>query len=186
MKKFVIISLGVIAIVGGIGLFLSISIQINNTETKDENSPNTSSVANLLTAIAALATIIILIWQTRSSEKASNADFLLRLHNDFFFNDRNASIIRDIDNDNRILQINGGRFTAADLDDYLGIIELISLFIDKGSLTKDTVDSMFGYYIVKTWNNQEIQNYINNLRQHENNNEYYSGVEELANEFQNR
>ncbi|OLC34078.1 MAG: hypothetical protein AUH84_05775 [Thaumarchaeota archaeon 13_1_40CM_4_38_7] len=105
------------------------------------------------------------------------------MHNDFFFNSRNEKIVRLIDSSQPILKINGGQFVELDLDDFLGIIELLWIYINDGVLTKKTVKDMFGYFIVKTWQTGEIQSYVRQVRLDEKDDSYYIGLENLAIEF---
>ena len=51
--------------------------------------------------------------------------------------------------------------TSEIVDDYLGFIELLGIFIKKKLITKETVDDMFGHYIVDAWQNNEVQNLDN-------------------------
>lgn len=69
------------------------------------------------------------------------------------------------------------------MDDYLGFIELMDLFLNKGLITKEMVEYMFGYYIVESWENKEIQDYVRNVRENLHSEDYYSGLQKLAGEF---
>ena len=146
-------------------------------------SYSTSDLVIFFTAVATLATVLVLVWQTNNAKKTTRAEFTLRLHNDFFFNSRNEKIVRLIDSSQPILKINGGQFVELDLDDFLGIIELLWIYINDGVLTKKTVKDMFGYFIVKTWQTGEIQSYVRQVRLDEKDDSYYIGLENLAIEF---
>jgi hypothetical protein len=148
-----------------------------------EPTPDLVTWATFITAIATLATVIIIVWQTVLSKRASQSEFTLRLHNDFYFHEKNSKIIRAIEYGNPLLAKNGGDFIESDLDDYLGVIQLLKIYIDKGSLSEQTVDDMFGYYIVKTWETPEIQDYVKTIRKEQHNDDYYSGLESMATKF---
>jgi len=75
---------------------------------------------------------------------------------------------------------NNGTFNKSDLDDYLGILELLAIYIDNGVLHKNTVKEMFGFYIRTTWTNSEIQDYINSIKESEKTDKYYKQFKKLA------
>jgi hypothetical protein len=107
-----------------------------------------TAFSTLLAAIGTLVTALLIYWQIRKSAQSTLGDLILRFHNDFFFRRRNSEIIRAIEEHQPVLKGNGGKFDDEDLDDFLGIIELLDLYIKKGLLEKKMVDDMFGYYIV--------------------------------------
>lgn len=158
----------------------------NEEQSKTSKNSDDSQIgtwAGLLTAIATLATIGVLIWQIRNSDKVAEGGFLLQLHKDFFFDPSNATVIKAIEDGKPILKQNGGQIEEDVLNNYLGMIELLSIFTEKKNMDEETVDSMFGYYIVKTWNNSEIQQYVKKVRTDEKYDGYYGGLEELACKF---
>lgn len=136
--------------------------------------------STLISSLATFATVIILIWQTRISRKTAHAEFTLRLHDMFFINNNNSKIIRCIEEKNSVLDRNRGKFSKSDLDDYLGIIELLAIYVNNGVLDKKTVEEMFGYYICLTWKNVEIQEYIADVRKNSKTDLYYKPFEKLA------
>lgn len=188
-KKFLKLLI-IIFCFGTISLGTSIATlaQEQNEEQTQKTSKNADDSqigtwASLLTAIATLATIGVLIWQIRNSDKVAEGGFLLQLHKDFFFDSSNAIVIKAIEEGKPILKQNGGLIEEDVLNNYLGMIELLSIFTEKKNMDEETVDSMFGYYIVKTWNNSEIQQYVKKVRTDEKYNGYYGGLEELACKF---
>lgn len=141
------------------------------------------SLATLITAVATLITVVVLVWQTIVSKKTAHGDFTLRLNDDFFYEPNNKKIIRLINGNETILALNGGEIVDADLDDYLGIFELLQIYLKDGTITKKTTYAMFGFYIKKTWEYEEIRNYIDDVRTAESDDTYFDGLEYLYNRF---
>ena len=139
--------------------------------------------STLLAAIGTLITALLIYWQIRTSAQSTLGDLILRFHSDFFFRRRNSKIIRAIEDHRPVLKENGGKFDDEDLDDFLGIIELLDLYIKKGLLEKQMVDDMFGYYIVIAYENKEVRDYIDLIRKDMKDADYYSGTEFLAKQF---
>lgn len=77
-----------------------------------------------------------------------------------FFNSMNTKIIAAIENGNPILTENHGQFTDAQLDNYLGDLDTIQASYDNGLLGVSDLCDSFSYYIKKTNQDKEIQNYI--------------------------
>lgn len=115
---------------------------------------------------------------------------LLRIHDDFYFREKNATIIYAIEHGEKFLEtdsLTGIKISTDDLDNFLGYIELLSILVEKNLIEITLVDSMFGHYIVSAWKHPEIQSY---LRQVNNNPEprgfyvsemtFYSGFAELV------
>lgn len=144
--------------------------------------PDLTSLATLVVAIGTLVMAYFIYRQTKIASRTTMGDFTLRLHNEFFMRSKNAEIIRTIEEGSALRRVNGGRFDDEDLDDFLGIIELLNIYIEMKLLEEKIVDEMFGYYIVKTYYNKEIQEYIREVRRNLGN-EYYRGVVNLAQKF---
>lgn len=132
----------------------------------------------LFAATAVLALIAYI--QLKALREQANADFLLKFNREFFANDTNQSMITAIEENEGILTANNGNFSDYQLDDYLGYYELMSWYAKRGLLDYELIDEMFGHYISMAWQNQEIQNYITELRTSTNDPRYYKPFEELA------
>ena len=136
-------------------------------------------VSSLITGIATLIVAIVLFKELKITKKSQEADILERLYKDFFFNESNREIIKRVEHDEHI--IDDTKISFASLDDFLGIIGMLSRFIDNKLLSKDLVGEMFGYYIVKCCDNKEILNHIE-LEQ-KRNPKYHAGVLKIREEF---
>ena len=135
--------------------------------------------ASLITGIATLIVAIVLFKELKSTKKSQEADILERLYKDFFFNESNREIIKRVEHNESIIDDTKVSFTS--LDDFLGIIGMLSRFIDNKLLSKDLVGEMFGYYIVKCCDNKEILEHIETEQKRNPNN--HAGVLKLQKEF---
>ena len=80
-----------------------------------------------------------------------------------FFNPANTDIIDSIENWKPILAPEG-KFTEAQLDNYLSDFDTIDEVYEEGLLTEAQL-CMFSYYITLTATNKEISDYIKKIRQ---------------------
>ena len=81
-----------------------------------------------------------------------------------FFNDVNTGIIDAVENNKPILVEHKGRYTVAQLDNYLGNFETIDSAYREGLLSEDELCVSFSYYISVTSQNPEIQAYLKTSR----------------------
>lgn len=136
----------------------------------------------LIGVIISLVSIILLYKQLREMQNASLGEFMLRLHDEFFWKHSNAEIVKCIESNKKIFKANGGRFSELDVDNYLGAIELLSMYLQQHILKENIIKHFFGYYIIKTYENLEIKAYIKKCKliagPH-----IYSNIEELAGKF---
>ncbi len=80
-----------------------------------------------------------------------------------FFNLTNTGIIDAIENNRPILIEHKGKYTDAELDNYLGDFETIDGAYGESLLTEDELCTSFSYYIAATQSNQEVKAYIAGL-----------------------
>jgi hypothetical protein len=100
--------------------------------------------------------------------------------NTMVFNDySNADIIRTIQNDKPLLIDNGGRYTTADLDKYLGAFNTVALVYRDGFLSDDHLCASFAFYVKEAHQNAEVQKYIIE------NPEYFGGFRDLLTVMKN-
>jgi hypothetical protein len=133
------------------------------------------------TFIATSILIIVAYWQLKSLNVQSKADFLFRFNRDFFYDNKTIQkIIKTIDAKKPLFKENGGQFDEYQIDDYLGYFELMQLYLDKKLIAFNLVDQMFGYYIARAWENNEIKTYVTNLRKDMKDPRYYEPFEKLA------
>ena len=136
-------------------------------------------VASLITGIATLIVAIVLFKELRTNKKSQEADIIERLYKDFFFNESNREIIKRVEHDEAI--VDDAKISVTSLEDFLGIIGMLSRFIDNKLLSRDLVAEMFGYYIVKCCDNKEILSHIE-LEQ-KRNPKNHAGVVKLREDF---
>ena len=131
-----------------------------------------------------LATLILAYvgyYQVNKVRAQSNADFVARLNREFFYeNEANRSIIRAIKEHQPILRENGGSFTEYDIEGCIRYFEMIEQFISVGVVSFELVDEMFGGYIMRCWENQEIRGYVLFERKQRKDDRYFEHFENLA------
>lgn len=149
--------------------------------------------------IASAIALVFLIVQVILMKRQIFGDMAVRLHDEFFFKGKNPDIIRAIERN--IFALKPGPiyssnfleeeqkenaiqyFEEEDLDDYLGVIELLDELKKRGCLDLDYIEALFGHYITQAWENKVVKKYIHTLREKKKNNNFYSGVERLAKQF---
>ncbi len=144
---------------------------------------------NFYSSLTALATVILfcVAWkQLEKISKQTRADFLFRFDREFFGNKKNQKIIRSIEEKEKLLKQNGGKFDEYDLDDYLGYFNMMKKFVDEKLINFKFIDDSFGHYIVRAWENEEIKIYIRGLRVESNDYRYYESFEIIAKRIINK
>lgn len=84
--------------------------------------------------------------------------------NTLVFSSDNVGIINAIQNSKPILTEHGGKFTDAQLDNYLGVFDTIQNAYEEHLLTENELCVSFSYYIIETPKNIEIKKYISEQR----------------------
>ncbi len=147
-----------------------------------------------LTAITSLVTMIVtfgglyfglktIIQASKSLEETKRADqgnLILSLNRDFFFNDRLYSVRKAIEDNVPILIENHGKLTDQDLDDYIGIFETMDGLRARKIVDSSLLDENFCVFISEAYNNVEVKSYITQVRNDANQQDIYSGFENLA------
>ena len=131
--------------------------------------------------LATVGLVYIAYYQMNKIREQSNADFIARLNHEFFYeNATNPSIIKAIEEHAPILQRNNGAFNEYDIHAYLRYFEMIERFIAMGIISLDLVDEMFGSYIARAWENNEIREYVLRVREDRKDKRYFEHFEQLA------
>ncbi|MEM3357088.1 MAG: hypothetical protein QW166_04600 [Candidatus Bathyarchaeia archaeon] len=160
------------------------------------NLPLDSVLVGIFTAVGAVFSVAWLATQTSILAWQTFVDVLVRLHNEFFFKGDNRRIIRAIERGTFALK--PGKYLSEklvpdncemqkifwceeeDLDDYLGVIELLCVLWKEKVLEVKYIEKFFGHYICKAWKDPCVRKYIEDVRNIESCRYYYSGFEELA------
>lgn len=151
-----------------------------NREVKTGRWKIFSSLLQILQAIAAIAIIAGVIFtaiQIRDLRNNQSAQLMLEFDRELNSN-INASIITAIENNLPILKENGGEFTETDIDHYLGIYELLNNISEVGIISDDMLYNAFSYWVVTTYQNKEIQDYLSKIREEDES--FFLGFEILA------
>lgn len=117
-------------------------------------------------------------------QKQSKGNLLFNLNEAFFSKRENREIIKSVEEKQDIFGARPSRkfieiIDEYDLDYYLGYFELMSNFEEFKILDLEYIDSIFGHYIENAYKNQEIKNYIEELRK-KYDKEYFGSFEILA------
>lgn len=134
----------------------------------------------LVTTICSLAGLYLIYNASNTlaeTKKTDQGNFILGLNRDFFFNDRLTQIRIALETNQKILVEDGGKYDDVQLDDYIGFFETLSDLLGKGILDKKLVDDNFSYYIKEAYDNQEVKNYINDVRKQYGKNVYQRFLE---------
>jgi hypothetical protein len=110
-----------------------------------------------------LAALLLAYCQIRDASKAARLTNFITLTNEFF-NPTNTAIISTIEDGKPILIENKGRYTDAQLDNYLGEFDTIDTAYTEGLLSEEHLCISFSYYADITNKNKEITAYIKSQR----------------------
>ena len=94
-----------------------------------------------------------------------------------------SAIENDIYSKKPLLINNKGRWEEKDIDNYLGFFEILSDYIDAGSLNVRDVNDEYSDVILTAYNTKEIKEYIAKVRRETNDKEFYIKFETLAKRF---
>lgn len=135
---------------------------------------------HILQAIAAVAIISGVIFtaiQVRDLRNNQSAQLMLEFNKELS-SDINSRLITAIENNVPIFKENGGEFTSTNIDQYLTVYELLNNVSEVGLISDDMLYNAFAYDVIKTYQNQEIKDYLFTVRQED---EYFFiGFEVLA------
>jgi hypothetical protein len=96
-----------------------------------------------------------------------------------FFNDVNTGIIDALETGGPILTVHKGKYTKAQLDNYLGDFETIDSAYSEGLLSEDEFCVSFSYYVTLTSQNDEVKAYLTSSRKQDSG--FFGGLSHLVN-----
>jgi hypothetical protein len=137
----------------------------------------TEKILRIIEVLAIVGGVIFAMVQIRDLRNNQSAQLMLEF-NRSLSEETNSRLIAAIENKNPILKVNGGEFTTTDIDHYLTIYELLNNVSEAGLITDEMLYNAFAYDIIKTFQNQEIKNYLSNLRKEDST--FFAGYESLA------
>src|SRR5229473_4138441 len=108
-----------------------------------------------------------------------SADLILRF-GELLDKPPNPKLRSTIESGKPILKAHGGKFSADDLESYLGIFDNLNDLYEKGMINKDLFYNEYSYDAVKLYDNPEVQSYLKELRKKEDEADFYLGVDKLA------
>ncbi len=120
-------------------------------------------------------------YQVNKIRSQSNADFIARLNREFFYESAtNRAIVKAIEEHRPILHGNSGDFNEYELRAYLRYFEMIERFIAEDVISLELVDEMFGNYIARAWENDEVKDFVARMRADRKDKRYLEHFEQLA------
>jgi hypothetical protein len=140
-----------------------------------------NTIAQVGLFLGTVGLVYIAYYQVNKIRAQSNADFIARLNREFFYeNAANRSIIKAIEEHRPIFKKAGGEFNEYEVHAFLRYFEMIERFVASDIITLDFVDEMFGGYIARAWENEEIRNYVTSIREGKKDKRYFEHFEALA------
>ena len=131
--------------------------------------------------IATLGLVFVAYYQVNKIRSQSNADFIARLNREFFYESAtNRAIVKAIEEHRPILHGNSGDFNEYELRAYLRYFEMIERFIAEDVISLELVDEMFGNYIARAWENDEVKDFVARMRADRKDKRYLEHFEQLA------
>lgn len=141
---------------------------------------------DIATFAVVLGGMIIALIQLRSANEQLSAtakgtsEQLTAQLNAELSNKTNTDIIATIDQGKLVRQKNGGLFTDYELDNYLGIYEVMNGAYLSKQITHDDFCSIFSFYIDQAYADKEIKDYIAEIRNEYGQSGLFGGFMELA------
>ena len=117
--------------------------------------------------------------EIEDTKLSRSADLILR-YGQLLDKQPNPKLRIIIESGKPILKAHGGKFSADDLESYLGIFDSLNDLYEKGMINKDLFYNEYSYDAVKLYDNAEVQSYLKELRKNEDKADYYLGVDKLA------
>ena len=94
--------------------------------------------------------------QVETSVQSQKVNSLLSLNQQIYPCPRIGNIISDLNKGKKLLQINGGAYSEAEIDNFLGYFEMLGLIEEQGYLDHEMVHNIFGYDIQDISRNEEL------------------------------
>lgn len=133
-------------------------------------------VALLLVPVFTAGLYFVAKQQLIDLNKTTSAELLIKFKNDFFTSE-NRKIFRLIC-DERLMFDSGifrnndyvdGKIDPYEIDDFLGHYEDLGVLVRQGLIKLPMAYELFGYYIITSWENNDIKKYIKQQREEEKN-----------------
>jgi hypothetical protein len=138
----------------------------------------------ILEVAAIVGGVIFAAFQLSDFRYTQSAQFMLQFNQELSTS-KNSQLAEAIENNQPVFITNGGKFTTADVDNYLTNYELLNSTFQAGLIDNDMLYNGFSYDLVKTYRNPEIKSYIDQIRKTNNDNQLFAGFEQLAKAVQN-
>jgi hypothetical protein len=148
-----------------------------------ENKSFTNYLLLLIFLVITAGTSILYI-EIHHANQLQRSKFSFELNESHLKNSIDTAIGNDIAYNKPILIKNHGRWSDENLNDYLGFFEILSDYVDAGSLDYRDVVDFYSDDVLIAYHNKEVQKYIADARKDGGSNEYFIKFEKLANDFE--
>jgi len=115
--------------------------------------------------------------EIEDTKLSRSADLILR-YGQLLDTQPNPKLRIAIESGKPILKAHGGKFSADELESYLGIFDSLNDLYEKGMINRDLFYNEYSYDAVKLSDNPEVQSYLKDIRKEEA--DFYIGVDDLA------
>ena len=138
----------------------------------------------LLFFIVFVAGVSMIYIQLHNNNAIQKSRFVNDL-NIYFENHRlDSAIENDIYTRKPLLIKNKGRWDDKDINNYLGFFELLGDYQEAGALNERDVFDFYSGYILESYENKDIQQYISDTRKEGKSDEYFIKFEQMAKRYQ--
>lgn len=138
---------------------------------------HTEKILRIIEVVAIVGGVIFAGIQIKDWRDSQSAQLMLEF-NRSLSESTNSHLITAIENNSSILKANGGEFTTTEIDRYLTVYELLNNVSEAGLINDTMLYNGFAYDIIRTFQNQEIKNYLSGLRKEDST--FFAGFESLA------
>jgi hypothetical protein len=115
--------------------------------------------------LVSIFTLLLLYFQVRDATRAQIVNNLISLNQQVYPCPRINEILDDMVLGNKLFDYNGGGYSQTEIDNFLGYFEMLGIIEERGYLDLGTINDMFGYDVIKIFENQELVNYIKSDKQ---------------------
>ncbi len=144
------------------------------------------NLLDIASFIVIFITAILIILQLQDAKEQARittktvSELLTQQFNVQLSNSVNTGIVAVIDSEKPILKEHSGSFTDYQLDNYLGMYEVMDGAYLEKQITQDDFCSIFSFYLDPAYKNKEIQTYIDEQNKIYKRNDLFSGFQDLA------
>lgn len=120
---------------------------------------------SFLALLVSMVTLFFLYFQIRDATRAQIVSNLISLNEQVYPCSRINEILDDMNVGEKLFDNNGGKYSQVEIDNFLGYFEMLGIIEERGYLDLETINDMFGYDVIKIFQNEELANYMKSDKQ---------------------